>query len=199
MRTALRHRRTASDTLQLEWECDRDAQKSKCHRREHRRLSWGDWLLAADQEPPLGAHVVSPRHGYDHHGIYVGNGMVVHYGGLAHGLCRGPVEEVSLARFADGRAVWVRSGASQRFDCEEVIRRARSRVGENRYRLLTNNCEHFCEWCLRGEARSQQVDAWLSQPRRVVHATLNLLARVIVVATGHRPACGVAQSAPGEA
>jgi Lecithin retinol acyltransferase len=27
----------------------------------------------------------------------------------------------------------------------EVMRRARSRLGEDRYRLLSNNCEHFCE------------------------------------------------------
>lgn len=40
----------------------------------------------------------------------------------------------------------------------EVARRARSRLGENRYNLLTNNCEHFCEWCVRGEHRSYQVD-----------------------------------------
>jgi hypothetical protein len=40
----------------------------------------------------------------------------------------------------------------------EVVRRARLRLGENRYHLLTNNCEHFCEWCIRGESRSLQVD-----------------------------------------
>jgi len=39
-----------------------------------------------------------------------------------------------------------------------VVARARSRLGENRYRLTTNNCEHFCEWCLSGESRSEQVE-----------------------------------------
>lgn len=28
---------------------------------------------------PLGAHLVSPRKRYRHHGIYVGNGRVIHY------------------------------------------------------------------------------------------------------------------------
>ena len=29
---------------------------------------------------------------------------------------------------------------------------ARSRLGERSYRILTNNCEHFCEWCLNAQA-----------------------------------------------
>ena len=34
--------------------------------------------FAADVEPPLGAHLVTPRHGYAHHGIYVGDGRFLH-------------------------------------------------------------------------------------------------------------------------
>jgi Lecithin retinol acyltransferase len=34
--------------------------------------------------------------------------------------------------------------------------------GENRYRVLRNNCEHFCEWFLRGESRGYQVERFLS-------------------------------------
>jgi hypothetical protein len=50
-------------------------------------------------------------------------------------------------------------------------------VGEDCYRLLTNNCERFCEWCLRGEHRSYQVEVWLARPRRVLTATLDLIAQ----------------------
>ena len=32
---------------------------------------------------PLGAHIVTPRRWYTHHGIYVGAGQVVHYAGLS--------------------------------------------------------------------------------------------------------------------
>jgi len=135
-----------------------------------------DQLLARDQEPALGSHLVTPRRGYLHHGIYVGARKVVHYSGLAHGMHRGPVEEVPLARFARGQRVWVRSGPPCAFDVGEVIRRARSRIGEDCYRLLTNNCEHLCEWCLRGKARSFQVEAWLALPRRAL-ATAHLVAQ----------------------
>jgi hypothetical protein len=142
-----------------------------------RQLS-GDWLLVGDQEPPLGSHLVTPRRGYLHHGIYVGARKVVHYSGLAHGLRRGPVEEVPFTHFAHGHRVLVKSDAPSDFDVREVICRARSRVGEDRYRLLTNNCEHFCEWCLRGTARSFQVEAWLARPRLTLFATLRLIMRV---------------------
>jgi hypothetical protein len=131
-----------------------------------------EWLLVEEQSAPLGSQVVSPRRGYLHHGIYVGDGKVVHYSGLANGLVRGSVEETSLARFGRGRPVWIKSHAPSSFEPREVIRRARSRVGEDSYRLFTNNCEHFCEWCLRGEPRSYQVEAWLARPGRALRAAV---------------------------
>ena len=36
-----------------------------------------------------------------------------------------------------------------RFNRPEVMERARSRLGECSYRILTNNCEHLCAWALR--------------------------------------------------
>ena len=135
--------------------------------------------LVAEKELPLGSHVVTPRRGYVHHGIYVGDRKVVHYAGFAHGLRRGPVEEISLARFSDGHPVCVRSDAPLEFDRREVIRRARSRVGEDHYRLLTNNCEHFCEWCLYGEHRSYQVEEWLVRPVRTLHAVIRFIAQLL--------------------
>jgi lecithin:retinol acyltransferase len=63
----------------------------------------------------LGSDLVTPRRGYLRHGIYVGAGKVVHYSALAHGLRRGPVEEVPFAHFARGERVWVRSDAPSDF------------------------------------------------------------------------------------
>src|ERR1700733_10366617 len=90
-----------------------------------------DQTLESEREPPLGAHVVTPRRGYTHHGIYVGLGRVVHYRGLSRGLGRGPVEEVSLSEFAQGRPIWLRLEDSPWPNRDEVVRRARSRLGEN--------------------------------------------------------------------
>jgi hypothetical protein len=140
-----------------------------------------DRLLAHNEEPPLGSHLVTPRLCFAHHGMYIGGGRVIHYGGLGHRLLRGPVEEISLARFTGGRRVWVRSHEWPRFGCAEVIRRAQSRVGENCYRVLSNNCEHFCEWCLQGEHRSYQVESLRAMPNAAVRSFRLGLARVVAV------------------
>jgi len=66
-----------------------------------------------------------------------------------------------MAEFSRYHSFWVKSDAEPLFSAKEVVRRARSRLGEDRYRLLTNNCEHFCEWCLHGQDRSYQVETWL--------------------------------------
>ena len=142
-------------------------------------LGRGDRLLPGNEEPALGAHLVTPRIAFAHHGIYVGGGHVVHYGALACQVRRMPVEEVSLAFFAHGHAIFVRPHAAPRFDRHEVIRRARSRLGENRYRLLRNNCEHFCEWCVQGEPRSRQVERALTLPRALVRTAYGAIARML--------------------
>jgi hypothetical protein len=128
---------------------------------------------------PVGAHLNTPRRGYLHHGIYLGDGNVVHYPGSTRGLHRGPVEEIPLDRFTCGYTVWVLCRTPHHFDPREVIRHARSRVGENHYRVFSNNCEHFCEWCLHGEHRSYQVEALLSLPVRALKATLRLIASLV--------------------
>ena len=112
-------------------------QIAKCEHAPHAGVHRAERLLVAESEPPMGAHIVTRRHGYTHHGIYAGVGKVVHYAGLSRGLRRGPVEEISLARFAAGHPVSVVSGMPPTFEGREVARRARSRIGEDNYRLLT--------------------------------------------------------------
>jgi hypothetical protein len=107
--------------------------------------------------------MVTRRWGYTHHGIYVGQDRAVQYGGLSFGLRRGPVEEVALSEFCLGRPIRIRSPRATSLDRDEVVRRARSRLGENRYHVLKNNCEHFCEWCASGEHRSYQVDRLIAR------------------------------------
>lgn len=122
-----------------------------------------DRRLETNEEPRLGAHLITPRFAYAHHGIYVGGGNVVHYAAFADRWRRGPVEEISVSGFAHGHPVWVRAARPDALRSEEIVRRARSRLGEDRYRLLTNNCEHFSEWCVHGQHRSPQVERFLAR------------------------------------
>lgn len=118
--------------------------------------------------PALGAHLETPRRGYIHHGIYVGNGKVVHYAGLSAWLKRGPIEETTLEAFTAGRGFKVTLNIDPVFSPADIVRRARSRVGEDSYRILSNNCEHFCEWCVSGRSVSRQVEkllGWLPARR----------------------------------
>lgn len=113
---------------------------------------------------PVGAHLVSPRAFYLHHGIYLGAGEVVHYSGFSSSFRAGPVEVIDLERFAAGRPVWFVQEVREYSDAE-VVSRARSRVGESRYSVLSNNCEHFCNWCISGNSCSAQIRALLHYPR----------------------------------
>ena len=93
----------------------------------------------------------------------MGSGRVVHYAGLSRAaLTRRPVEEVSLTQFAGDCGVAVQSDSPLAFAPAEVVARARSRLGEDRYRITSNNCEHFCHWCRSGRNSSAQVDRLLS-------------------------------------
>lgn len=129
----------------------------------------------------LGAHLVTQRRGYEHHGIYVGEGKVVHYAGFAGAAYRGPVEEVTLRCFAADNAIAIRLHPCARYTGAEAVLRARSRLGENRYRLLTNNCEHFCAWCVSGESRSDQVATCLTHPRAGLHTLVSLFRALVEV------------------
>lgn len=144
-----------------------------------------DRSLAGFEEPQLGAHLVTPRFAYAHHGVYVGDGTVVHYGGFPCHWRRGPVEEISLKLFAQGHPVWVRPARPSGLPSAEIVRRARSRLGENRYRLFSNNCEHLSEWCVNDEHCSPQVERFLTQLRRVSRA-LSDVARLLQAPTAGR-------------
>ena len=129
-----------------------------------------------DRDIPPGAHLVTPRKWYSHHGIFVGNGRVVHYAGFSRMFRPGPVEETSLESFAKHFGFRVQPHAMPAFSREEIVRRAKARLGEDRYCVLSNNCEHFTQWCLYGRARSGQVERLVEHPTRAVRFIVSRLA-----------------------
>jgi len=126
-------------------------------------------------ELAVGDHLVSPRRGYSHHGIYSGNGRVIHYAGFSRCWRRGPVEEVSLDHFCLGHPVIVRDSSYALYDRVARVERARRRLGEDRFSVWSNNCEHFCHWCMHGADRSEQIEA-LWAPLRLFLSLFRLTA-----------------------
>ena len=132
--------------------------------------------------PKIGDHVFVDRSVfgvklYEHHGIYVGDDMVVHYNGLARGIVFekscfeeilsnvvpldkrniAKVEMTSLEEFASGDTWQIKEHANAPFSSQDIALCAKARVGEQKYNLLINNCEHFCNECVFGEHVSEQV------------------------------------------
>lgn len=117
------------------------------------------------QNLTLGSHIKTYRTGYSHHGIYCGNGRVVHYSGFAQAFKKGSLEITTLEGFLGSESKYyvIKYPSDKvRFSSEEVTERALSRVGEDSYNLVCNNCEHFAAWCVTGESESKQVRAVLS-------------------------------------
>jgi len=101
---------------------------------------------------------------YQHYGIYVGNGKVIHYAARNgdFGTDVG-VRETSLEQFAgDSKCSIIKfdkkNTGVKYFSPKETVRRAQSRIGEKSYNLIFNNCEHFALWCKTGKSKSIQVE-----------------------------------------
>lgn len=60
--------------------------------------------------------------------------------------------------FTDYKAALRRIKGYKLFSAEETVERAKSRLGENKYSLAFNNCEHFALWCKTGLRESSQVE-----------------------------------------
>ncbi len=85
------------------------------------------------------------------------------------------MEAIALSAFAQGKPVDIVCRGTPTLDAQDILQRAHSRLGENRYHLLTNNCEHFAEWSRYGESRSPQVERWVGAPASVLRSLASLL------------------------
>lgn len=106
---------------------------------------------------PLGSHLIVNHFGYTHHGIYAGKGRVIHYSGFAHFFKKQPIEITSIKAFSHGKKINIRMYDHPKFNGRIVVRRMRSRMHENSYHLIINNCEHLCSWAITGVESSPQV------------------------------------------
>jgi len=138
-------------------------------------------ILNKKIQPGMALGVQRPA--YKHYCIYAGeiNGIqyVIHYSDDKINGEKGRIELASLRDFQQDDTCWIEvfngieySGAV----LEISLARAVSRIGEQKYDAINNNCEHLATWCVTGESRSRQVEEIVAglilAPREIVQAKI---------------------------
>lgn len=105
----------------------------------------------------IGNHLIVHHFGYSHHGIYAGKGRVIHYSGFSHLFKKHPIEITTIEQFARNRKILIQHYNQPKYIGRLAVKRMRSRMHENNYHLIINNCEHLCSWAITGVESSPQV------------------------------------------
>jgi hypothetical protein len=105
-----------------------------------------------------------------HHGIYIGNGAVIHFH-KDKPFTTPTVKQTSLMEFCADISKIERVLYPSAFEPQEVIRRAKELLnfGSEKmiYGLLSNNCEHIATYCKTGARTSYQAEQALEAARTV--------------------------------
>lgn len=97
---------------------------------------------------------------YEHYGIYIGDNKVIHYNSVDGTMKNAEISEGDMSKnFPSGKYFVLDFGDNAKFSADDTVKRAKSRLGENNYNLITNNCEHFAVWCKTDNAVSYQIDS----------------------------------------
>lgn len=102
-------------------------------------------ILEQSNDFGIADHLYIQCLGFTHHGLYIGDGMVIHYS-------NGIIKYDSIEEFSGGRNIYIRSELDSpiKYSRSKIIERAKRRVYECDYNLVINNCEHFVLWCRSG-------------------------------------------------
>ncbi len=105
-----------------------------------------------------GDHIYVRRRGllYSHHGIYAGEGTVIHFKGEDKEKQDPAVTLTEIGSFLNGGKLR-RRDYPERLSHAESLRIARDHLSEKEYSLPGNNCEHFATYCATGKKKSKQV------------------------------------------
>ena len=103
---------------------------------------------------------------YFHYAVYVGNGRIIHYAsdtgdwGEHIYIHEAPLKEfthddpiIKICTYPEDSTL----PGYHLYSAEETVERARSRLGEEKYDLFFNNCEHFAVWCKTNISNCRQI------------------------------------------
>ncbi|HBE71168.1 MAG TPA: hypothetical protein DDW52_23730 [Planctomycetaceae bacterium] len=122
---------------------------------------------------------------FQHHGIDMGDGTVVHLvasdGGRLtidnqdQSFC---IRRDSIDDFAGGAEIHTKQHLGAR-RVDEIVQTAESMIGPARYNLIENNCEHFAVYCSTGRPSSEQIE----MSEQVVSSALSMASKVAAAAS----------------
>ena len=106
----------------------------------------------------VGDHIYVKRKGffYSHHGIYAGDGQVLHFRGAVQEKKDPTVILSDIDTFLKNGRLQKRT-YRQRLPHAETVQIARAHLAQKGYSLVFNNCEHFATYCATGKKKSPQV------------------------------------------
>lgn len=154
---------------QLEQATQKTAQGSE--QQSRRYLCVKKISVSSPDQLDIGDHVVFHRFSYDHHGIItdkdgcrfeVAEATKESLGGEVKLTCswkrfENPVTGVSKVDYSHYSS---KQQTAQR--AKDSYENIKANPGSYKYKLFTNNCEHFATYCATGEMYSQQVEEFLS-------------------------------------
>ncbi len=148
---------------------------------ERKPLLWRSTKLRANEETSRTDLLIYRTAKYRHYGIDVGNGEVVHFqSDSVWTRSESKIIKTSMTAFLKDGHCGVVQLVDYAFSREEVVFRALSMVGTNfgGYRIISNNCEDFANWCATGYRRSNQT-YWLRQGYVLAGASVALCRRPV--------------------
>lgn len=98
---------------------------------------------------------------YKHFGIYINDDYIIHYDGkqddlLLRDMC---VRTTDIERFLNEKEYYkIKVLKNEKYTPDEVVKRAKSKLGSRNFNIVLNNCEHFTNWCKTGNRKSSQVN-----------------------------------------
>ena len=131
--------------------------------------------------------------GVTHHGVYCGDGTVIHFDGHDKLNGNAKIRRHSLERFSHPFPV---SEISVFEPCnsslaDEIVRKAESFVGESGYNLVLSNCEHFASYCVNGIWKSKQVINKANQTSKsFLDANVRALSKPNIIELARKAAMG---------
>lgn len=114
-----------------------------------------------------GDHIRVKRPHYYHHGVYIGDGMVIHFTGEQNDSILEPekvlIRKTTIEFFANGEIVEkAKPGFLEKRHVKNpkiTVEEAEKAIGEGNYDFLHNNCEDFANRVCYDKKLTSQVEA----------------------------------------